>query len=551
VLIPETVPKRTISRQAAVTMVSQVMLRLERDEPDPFKSVQDEVLKWIRWKAGRALPKQAWDGLAFELDEVGAQRVAAAQLDEPRYWAARIDDACKEVPQRTWITEVGLAVAPIGGVLFGCRLVIAARGDNPRFQPSIPAFVRRVIEGGAAFVDDRLIKHEPWLVRTKEDVDRLYALMISKTRRTDICDFSLAEDQEDPATAAASALSVHLDTLGAAHIVILTGPAAFRLTDLVGKEFSVFNRAVRTYRPGFDTDTDDLLRHPIAMANRIANWQENGMAGAEAFESFLSRNAILETVSGSDLEQALPPFSSVRRFATNIRLNEARNAGASNDDLLQLYELDNSKLQASLDEEKALHVGLLEAADRERDEAQRRAEEARSEVYRLNQRIRTLESQLKARTGATADPPLPADLGDLKDWADKQLAGSVVITNRALRGAKDSKYGEPAVVYRALLLLGDFYVPMRREGGNRQKYEETLLDLGLSEDASITATRLGEQGDEYLIQYNGGKRELDRHLKKGNSRDPRHCFRLYFFWDEEGEQVVVGWLTSHLDTRQT
>ena len=49
----------------------------------------------------------------------------------------------------------------------------------------------------------------------------------------------------------------------------------------------------------------------------------------------------------------------------------------------------------------------------------------------------------------------------------------------------------------------------------------------------------------------GTKRELDRHLKKGNSRNSRHCFRLYFFWDDEDEQVVVGWLTSHLDTRQT
>jgi hypothetical protein len=553
VLTPEKAPPRPTIRQAAVTTVGQVLLRLERNKPDPFKSVQNEVLDWIRLKAGKPLPREAWEGQAFELDDIGAQRVAASHLDEPRYWAARIDDACREVPQRTWITEVGLAEAPFGSVLFGCRLIVSARGDNPWFQPSIPAFVRRVIEGGAAFLDDRLITAEPWLVQTEEEAGLLYALMISKNRRTDICVFSLAAECEDPAATAASATKVHSKTLGAAHVAVLTGPAAFSLTDIVGKEFSVFNRAVRTYRPCFDTDADDPLRHPLALAHRIAAWQDNGMEGPEAFENFLARSAILQTVSGSDLERQLPPFSEVRRISASTNLASARDAGASNDELLRLYEDDNSKLRATLDEEKALHAGLIEEADRERDEAQRRAEEARSEVYRLNQRIRMLETQISARADSGSDVALPADLHDLKDWADRQLAGSVVLTNRALRGANGSQYEEPALVYRALLLLRDRYVPMRREGGDvrRQKYEAELSAIGLSEEGSITRTRLGEQGEEYLVQYNGKKRELDRHLRKGNARDPRHCFRLYFFWDEEDEQVVVGWLTSHLDTRQT
>ncbi len=40
-------------------------------------------------------------------------------------------------------------------------------------------------------------------------------------------------------------------------------------------------------------------------------------------------------------------------------------------------------------------------------------------------------------------------------------------------------------------------------------------------------------------------------LKKGISREARYCFRLYFCYDEETQQVVVGWLPSHLDTRAT
>jgi hypothetical protein len=220
---------------------------------------------------------------------------------------------------------------------------------------------------------------------------------------------------------------------------------------------------------------------------------------------------------------------------------------------LKLFEEDNSKLSAALEEEKALHGGLLVEADRERDEARRRAEEARGEVYRLNQRVRTLEKQLRAKIGAMPEPPLPSGLEELKEWADQHLAGSVILNNRALRGAKASDYEEPTLVYQALLLLRDRYVPMRREGGEEltEDYTDCLNALGLEEAASISGTRLGEQGDEYIVRHNGKKRELDRHFKKGNSRETRRCFRIYFFWDDEEEQVVVGWLTSHLDTRQT
>jgi hypothetical protein len=219
--------------------------------------------------------------------------------------------------------------SPNGGVLFGCRLIVSARGENPQYQPSIPVFVRDVIQDGYAYLDNRLLTDQLWVVRTREDVVRLYGLITSQARRADVCVFSLGETSEDSSTAAASAAAVHSKTLGAAHVVVLTGTAAFMSTDLVGKEFSVFNRAVRTYRPRFDTDTDNPLRHPIAMAHRIEGWQESGVEGADAFESFLVRSAIAQTVSRSDLEQILPPFTEVRRVATTASLPDARQAGAS------------------------------------------------------------------------------------------------------------------------------------------------------------------------------------------------------------------------------
>jgi hypothetical protein len=67
----------------------------------------------------------------------------------------------------------------------------------------------------------------------------------------------------------------------------------------------------------------------------------------------------------------------------------------------------------------------------------------------------------------------------------------------------------------------------------------------------ISGSRAGEQGDEYFVPYRGRKRFLEWHLKKGNSRDPRRDLRIYFFWDEEDEEIVLGYLTGHLDNRLT
>jgi hypothetical protein len=74
-----------------------------------------------------------------------------------------------------------------------------------------------------------------------------------------------------------------------------------------------------------------------------------------------------------------------------------------------------------------------------------------------------------------------------------------------------------------------------------------------SVDLQVTA---GEQKDEYFVNYPvgsppGNKKFLEQHLRKGNDRDERFCFRLYFFWDKKKSLVVVGWLPSHLDTRNT
>ncbi|MGP0018262.1 MAG: hypothetical protein ACLPHP_06815 [Candidatus Sulfotelmatobacter sp.] len=157
------------------------------------------------------------------------------------------------------------------------------------------------------------------------------------------------------------------------------------------------------------------------------------------------------------------------------------------------------------------------------------------------------------------DHTVPDSLSDLEQWLAGRHPERVMIHPRAVGAAKKSRYGDIALIYSALDLLGTEYWNMRtspRELAHKRRYvcDERLKELGLELSLSISDSRAGEQGDEYKVIYPLGserKRLLEFHLRKGSDRDERFCLRIYFFWDEAAKKVVVGWLPSHLDTRST
>jgi hypothetical protein len=537
-------------REAVVRPVSQIVLRLNSNARS-FSDARSEVLRWIANRAGRKLPKSAWDGQTFELEEVGAQRTAAVALDQPVYWAARLDDADKEVPQRVWTTEVGIGQREDGSILFGCRLLCVTRGEDAPFPRSIPGFVRYFAEKERAMLDGRTLSIEPWIVEDEESVDEMVSLLRAPSRQADVVVLALPDGSSDPKETLIPAHAITKTIVGTAHVVILTGPASFHLSDRVGKEFSVFRQAIRTYRPGFDPDEDEPFSHPLALPHRINSWPGGG---AGAYEKFLVWRTLAASVSIRDASQKLPSFTEVRRVAAEVKISSARQSGSSTLDLLKLAEEEITALRKALDEERETNAGLWKIAEQERDQAQAEALQAKETNKHLRYRIEQIEERIKdSGVGQPGHVEIPTKLDSFGKWCEAHLAGSIVIHNRALQGVNKSEYDDVALIYKALLALRDYYVPMRRNGGLDRKgaYEAECQKLGVEEQPTFSGPRAGEEGETYFVRYAGQRVELDRHLKKGNSRDPRRCFRLYFFWDEDDQQVVVGWLPSHLDTRLT
>ncbi len=536
---------RIRERQGLVRPISQVLLTCTSNPTiEILSGARTAVLRWVEVKAGRKIPPPAWEGEPFELAEVGAQRAEAVRFDD--YWAARVDDADKGVARRTWVTEVGLGRTD-DFVLFGARLFCVTRGDDPAAARSVPGFVRDVANVGDFKIDGRQVCTEPWFVNSPHEVDSLVALIQKTDRRHAICVFSLPEGSERPGETAIPVDSVLRRTTGAAHIAIISGPASYELTRKLGKEFSVFLRAVRTYRPKFDLNNSDPGDHPLALARRIENWP----GGSERFGDLLVDGVLRSTVSSPDLEYTLPPYSKVKQGAQERQRMDLSDSGASDQELFELSLNENEGLRNQIEEQQATFTGLLALAEEERDVARAQLNDSQSRISALSARVEHLEERW-ARSGLVdQQDEIPEDFKDLAEWGRRNLAGKVVILPRAVRAANKSPFEDVSLAYSALLLLRDHYVPMKRKGdqGRLAAYKVALQELHLEEAPCFAGQGAGQEGDTYFPTFRGARRELDRHLKGSNSRDPRFGFRLYFFWDDETEQVVVGSLPNHLGTR--
>lgn len=149
-----------------------------------------------------------------------------------------------------------------------------------------------------------------------------------------------------------------------------------------------------------------------------------------------------------------------------------------------------------------------------------------------------------------SEPALPESLVCLKSWAQEHLCGKVTIRQKALEQAMASHYEQPQVVYRALLLLANEYRDLKM-GRAKHNWVERLAQYQLVDDFSLAENAPARMREGHTFVIDGKPYYMERHLKKGNSRDPRQCLRIYYAWDAEKEQVMVGALPEHLRTRQT
>lgn len=534
-----------------VRLVSQVVLRFPKNKSaSAFEKTRDIALEWIEKRASGTLPEEAWEGKSFNLDTIGARRTETITINDSEisYWRSRLDTDDDHVPSRDWTTEIAIGeVTEEEQVTTFCvRLQCITRGEDGPFYPSIPSLVRDVMSAQTTYFDKHVkcvASVNPQFIDSKDGVGELCELLTNPDRHWGIIVFSLPEHSKDPHQTALLKRDVEdiaKRTAGAAHVAILAGPASYWLSDRIGKEFSVYQQGVRSYLPGFDPEIDDPFRHPLLLQNKIHE------RGDEWIKRFLISHALRQSISYKNIEQYLPSFTKLRHIAIQSTRHNPKNLHNQINQLEDDLKAAEDLIMESQDEK----LKMQELLEEQKEQADQESETLKSKSWSLKSRIRVLEEKLAE---STLQLEIPDNLDNFENWCNENLPGDIVVLNRAFREAKKSQYEDPSLIYKALLVLRDYYVPMRKEKNEnnwKKRFEKECQRIGVEESLSGSEASQGEEGEKYFVNHFGRKR-LDHHLKKGKAQNPKYCFRLYFFWDDENQEVIVGSLPAHLPTEKS
>lgn len=520
-----------------VRLVCQVTAQLAGPVPrDSFTSARKAVLDWLKRAQNiQAIPESAWKGEAFEVDSAEGRPVVAETLEN--VWAVLYDNPDASVPGRIWRTEVMLGMVDDAS-LVGLRLTVISRDWGTPYFKSVPKVIRSLVISPGLEDYGFVVSDEPTRVSNEFEVGRLINLLECDARTRPV--IVLSENGFGSFEIDADLLSSR--TAGIAHVATLGKEASWLLSEEIGQSLSVYGGAIRTYERGFDRYSARFKDHRLA----TPEWIRRRFADPESFVGLLTRHAIDASVELPDLEDRLPGFSTFRRAVAEQRLAEAKAGDGSKDDLITLYEADKKSLQSELDT-------ALQLAEESEEKAllhRKGQEDLEAVVYGLKQRIGSLKAALAA-SGKSENVEFPANLAQIDEWVAKYLGDSLVLMGRAIRGARKSVYEDVELVLKCLLLLGTTYRDMRVGLLPQEKLSSKCAELGVEISSTGDRATLMQWGDQYEVMWRRERRFLDLHLKKGSAHDPRLCLRIYFFWEDELEQVVIGYMTDHLQSKKS
>lgn len=538
-----------------------------------FAGVARVTMDWLDEKFPHALPKQARDLESFDLDHHGQQQLSGVSIVEDGLWSVRLvqpDAPFNDRPAvagRTWTTEIVLHRSE-AAVQFATRVLCASA---PFATESITLTRPRIVVDIAkqfGLGELRPLDGRPWMLAVQHDLNQLHDLLIDPARTLPIVLLTQPDKRQWQMGIADYVLNQDLlarRLLGFAHVVCMPMALGFEWTQMVGKAWSAFHGAVRTYYPQANPDQDLPFVHPRVLPDRVLFWRYNGLEGEGAFASFLI-DKLAEHAATKNVDWGKCIFFADARTRRAEVLRERIKR-----EVEQQSKVENAaELRARIEALQGAHAEQVAALNAKIVEAEQYAREFydlssqyRQEVERYANENRSLQFQndalraaIETKIGSSADASIaiPDSYDDIPDWVEKNLAGRLLLHPRAAQGIKKAVYKEIGLVYQCLLLLAREYRDMRLAYKENAKklWEDGLKRLGLRFGGSITRERAGEHGETYFVRYplsTNQRQFLEFHLRKGTTKNDQMCLGIYFFWDEDTSQVIVGWLPSHLETR--
>lgn len=550
-------PRRVYPERPTVRTTFQLAGRLtptdeHPTEQDVWENAIRSILGWLRPRCPSSIPAEGWEGSGFECGVAG-NNVTCVTVPEEGVWTLRLTHPdmphgdVPAVPGRHWTTDLALRRLE-AGITFGVRVFCTSQAySEAEIALTRPKVVRYFGESfGLAHA--RPLDGRVWYLNTEDDLDAFRGWLADPNRLLAVYLLTEADQRRVPGQVSRYLLDeVWLAKLamGIAHVVVLPRDTSFGWADRVGKSWAAYGGAVRTYRPGLAFEEDMPTEHPLAMPESIVFWRYNDLSGERAFSAFLVDQAYRDAATRRVDWGNLMFFADAVTRRAELARQEAREGA----DWKTLYEDEISALQEKVKQAEAERDEYIDVAE----DAERQRDHYIAENDTLRWQIDSLQVRLQEKTGESIDAGLdyPPGYDDLLQWVTEHLANRIVLHPRSVRELKNAEFADINLVCDALLALATEYRNSKLGHADAgQQFTERLNDLGLHCSGSISRSSAGEFGEAYFVRYpfsDSPRQFLDLHVRSnGNSRDPKRCLAIYFFWDSDTRQVVVGWLPSHL-----
>ena len=283
-----------------------------------FAVSRGQVLRWMEFHTGA--PFRAGPEVASPTanTDPGADRLPGRRpvgrtgewtTDDGRCFGAALDGRGTAPGARGWRVQVFLVETAGITRLHATLLTRGGLGARSVDSAGAPDLVHDLADSPGLTDYGWRLRAQPWIVRDHESVEELILLLADPERTRPVFVTGLAVHETDAETAAIDVADLAWRTVGLAHVVVLTGPMTFALSERLGRRFSVFGNAVRTYRPGCVLDRRET-EHPMALAGTVKEWQ----GGSREFVNFLAREAAHTSLARQTPEIGAVPTALRRGF---------------------------------------------------------------------------------------------------------------------------------------------------------------------------------------------------------------------------------------------
>ncbi len=535
------------------------------------------TLRWVSEKTGYTFTDQERSEPAFLVQKpnFSIEAISLSAEGQGHLWMLQFKHPDSKIKTREWVTEIAIGTNADQKTHFGVRLNYrdtTAIVQNNIF--SVPGVLRKITEVPGLNMDGVSISPKPREINDYEDLESFFTLAELPNRTLPIV--MVTESYDDGYILNAENLAFRLE--GVAHVFKIPHGFTFPITDKWGRPSSAYGGAARILVP-----SKDIIAAGENREHQLFLPSPNGHQNTRAIETQIIQHAFKANLARLIPEKEFPSFASLKKvfyYQATRSLQEERAAKSR-----QVRETDTTvppavpvetilaEREASLERERKMLEKLRAASEEEVRTALSMAEEVEANLRAAEAENKTLLDQVAAMTAEldalkNAKPvvtraeisSLFPPLSEVQRWAQEAFPEELLITRRAAKAALGSVYADPDLVYKALILLARqkrnmlIYTELTKGGQSRDlrgEFATRARELHLEDGISINRPSAAQFGETYFVTHEGERFFLDRHLRRGGTRDPRRCFRLYYTYDAATERIVVGHLPSHLENSLT